>query len=322
MYLCRSEQKSMGDNMYIALVKQSIFSDNRHADERCMVGKALTRVVAGLGALGLLLNVGASAASAGPLLDKAKSGQPIRIGYANIKPWCYEAPDGEMHGFTNEIVVGALKKMGITNIESVVITDWSGYIPGLQASQYDIASCGLYIIGARCKAVAFSNPIGMLTDSFLVPKGNPKGINSWDDVIRTKATIVMVSGTNNADQAKKAGVPESQFMLVPSKNEVLQAIYSGRADAAAYMQLENIELANASDGKLEATDPRLMPEGAKNWPGAAFRFEDKDFVAEFNKGLAEYLGSPEMLQEVKDDLYTEVNLPDKSVTAEWACANR
>ena len=132
----------------------------------------------------------------------------------------------------------------------------------------------------------------------------------------------MVSGTNNPEQAKKAGVPESQFMLVPSKNEVLQALYSGRAQAAAYAYLENIELANSSDGKLEPTDPRLMPEGARNWPAIAFRHEDEDFVKVFNDGLAKYLGSPEMMKEVADDLYSEVNLPDKSVTADWVCANR
>jgi len=227
-----------------------------------------------------------------------------------------------MHGFTNEIMLGALKAIGFDKVASAPISDWSGYIPGLQARQYDIASCGLYILGSRCKAVAFSNPIGMLTDSFLVPKGNPNKINSWDDVIKTKATVVMVSGTNNAEQAKKAGVPESQFMMVPSKNEVLQALYSGRAQAAAYAYLENIELANASNGRLEPTDPRLMPEGARNWPAIAFRQEDADFVKLFNEGLAKYLGTPEMMKEVADDLYTEVNLPEKGVTADWVCAHR
>jgi polar amino acid transport system substrate-binding protein len=292
------------------------------AAARAVVARTLRIAAVTFATLAIVGQMGMETAQAGPLLDKAKAGQPIRIGYANIKPWCYESPDGGMHGFTNEIMLGALKAIGFDKVESVLITDWSGYIPGLQARQYDIASCGLYILGSRCKAVAFSNPIGMLTDSFLVPKGNPNKINSWDDVIKTKATVVMVSGTNNAEQAKKAGVPESQFMMVPSKNEVLQALYSGRAQAAAYAYLENIELANASNGRLEPTDPRLMPEGARNWPAIAFRQEDADFVKLFNEGLAKYLGTPEMIKEVADDLYTEVNLPEKGVTADWVCAHR
>lgn len=270
----------------------------------------------------MLLSIGQGDVQASPLLEKAQAGETIRIGYANIRPWCYESPNGELHGFTNRIAMGALKEMGFDNVESVIITDWAGYIPGLQARQYDIASCGLNILGSRCEAVKFSNPIGMLSDSFLVPKGNPKEINNWDDVIRTGATIAMVSGTNNAEQARNAGVPESQLMLVPSKNEVLQAIYSGRADAAAYAHLENIELANTSNGRLEASDPRLMHEEARNWPAIAFRHEDSAFVEAFNVALAKYLGTPEMLEAVSGDLYTEVNLPDPEVTADWVCENR
>ena len=129
--------------------------------------RTLRTAIVSFAALGIVGQMGLGAAQAGPLLDKAKAGGSIKIGFANIKPWCYETPDGGMHGFTNEIMLGALKAAGFDKVESVIITDWSGYIPGLQARQYDIASCGLYILGSRCKAVAFSNPIGMLTDSFL-----------------------------------------------------------------------------------------------------------------------------------------------------------
>jgi polar amino acid transport system substrate-binding protein len=285
-------------------------------------GKTLRLAAATIATFGVVAQMGADGAQAGPLLDKVKAGQPIRIGYANIKPWCYEADDGAMRGFTNEITVGALKEMGVTNLQSVIITDWAGYIPGLQAKQYDIASCGLMVLASRCASMKFSNPIAVLTDSFLVPKGNPAGINTWEDVIKTKATVVTTTGTNIAEEAKKAGVPESQLMLVPTKNEVLQAIYSGRAKAGVYAYLENLELVNSSEGKLEATDPHLMPEEARNWPAVGFRQEDTDFVDAFNKGLAKYLGTPEMMSAVADDLYTAASLPDKNVTSDWVCKNR
>ena len=47
----------------------------------------------------------------------------------------------------------------------------------------------------------------------LVPKGNPKGINNYADVIRTGATLVTGTGFNTVEAAKKFGVPDSQMLI-------------------------------------------------------------------------------------------------------------
>ena len=154
----------------------------RFRSARSAVAAALRMTVVSFAAVGMVGQMVVATAQAGPLLDKAKAGQTIRIGYANIKPWCYETPEGGMHGFTNEIMLGALKAAGFDKVESVLITDWSGYIPGLQARQYDVASCGLYILGSRCKAVAFSIRSACLPIPFWCRRGirtrSPPGMTS------------------------------------------------------------------------------------------------------------------------------------------------
>src|SRR5690349_16949308 len=78
------------------------------------------------------------------LTDKAKSGEPIRIGFAHEIPWAYPGEKNEPLGFANALALGVLKSMGYTNIEPVV-TDWGGLIPGLQAGRFDIITGGMYI---------------------------------------------------------------------------------------------------------------------------------------------------------------------------------
>ena len=43
----------------------------------------------------------------------------------------------------------------------------------------------MYILKSRCANINFSDPIGVFGDAMLVPKGNPKNINNYQDVIDT-----------------------------------------------------------------------------------------------------------------------------------------
>ena len=62
-------------------------------------------------------------AAADELTDRVAAGETIRIGFSNEPPWAYPGENGEPLGFVHVIVLGALEKMGITEVEPVV-TDW------------------------------------------------------------------------------------------------------------------------------------------------------------------------------------------------------
>lgn len=259
-------------------------------------------------------------AGAADLLDKAESGQALRIGFANEVPWAYPGEDNKPLGFANVHALGVLKEMGFTNIQPVV-TEWGGLIPGLQANRFDIITGGMYILKDRCDNVNFSEPLGVFGDAFLVPKGNPKGIETYKDIKAKGATLVTGAGYNVISYAKERGVKEGNIMQVPGPTEILAAVKSGRADAGGLTAFTAADLAAKSGGALEVTDPAKLPTETFNWVGIAFRKSDTAFLEAFNKAQAKYIGTPKMLKAVGEFKYTEAQLPGNATTA-YACANR
>lgn len=280
----------------------------------------LSKCLGGLALFGVVLGLSSVNPAAASLLDDAKNGEAVRIGFANEVPWAYPGENNAPKGFVNAIALGILDKMGIENIEPVV-TEWGGLIPGLKADRFDVITGGMYILKSRCENVNFSDPIGVVGDAFIVPKGNPKGIQTYQDIKNKGATLVTGAGYNIVEAAKKEGIPDSNIMQVPGPTEILAAVRSGRADAGGVTFFTAQNLAKESDGAVDVTDPTKLPEWTMNWVGIAFRKSDTDFLDAFNKALGDYLGSDEMMQAVAEYPYSKVNLPG-DVTTEYACANR
>lgn len=262
----------------------------------------------------------ASHGYADELTDRAKAGEPIRIGFAHEIPWAYPGDNNEPLGFANALALGTLKSMGYTNIEPVV-TDWGGLIPGLQAGRFDIITGGMYITGKRCANVSFAEPMGKFGDSFIVKKGNPKGIQTYQDIKKNDATMATVAGFVNVDAALKEGIAEDKVLQLPSLTEVLAAVKAGRADVGAGNDFAMQDLVKSSPDDIEVTDSAALPEWTFNWVAIAFKKEDPDFLKAYNEAQAKYLGTPEMLEAVGKFHYTEAQLPGDAQT-EWVCANR
>ncbi|MDR0810141.1 MAG: transporter substrate-binding domain-containing protein [Gemmobacter sp.] len=267
-----------------------------------------------------MLGISAAAGAAGPLADRIAAGETIRIGFANETPFAYPGDDGSPKGFVNAEVIGVLAAMGHTNIEAVQ-TEWGGLIPGLNAGQFDIITGGMNILKSRCENIAFSEPMGKIGDGFIVAPGNPKGLQTYVDIKDKDAVLVTGAGYSNIEAAKSAGVTEDKLMIVPGPTEILAAVVAGRADAGTGTYPTMKQLADSSGGKVEITDPSVMPEESFNWAGVGFRKEDQDFLDTFNAAQAAYLGTPEMLAAVAEYGYSEAMLPGDKTT-EWVCANR
>lgn len=260
------------------------------------------------------------AANAQSLEERAESGQPIRIGFANEIPFAYPGDDGSPKGFVNVMTIGILEKMGYENIEPVQ-TEWGGLIPGLNANRFDIVTGGMNILASRCENIAFSEPIATVGDGFILAPGNPKNISDYASLIENDAVMVTGSGYSNIEAAKAAGVEDTNIMQVPGPTEILAAVRANRADAGAGTYFTMKQLADSSGGAVEASDPSAMPEDSFNWAGIGFREADREFLDRFNTALAEYIGSEEMLAAVAEYGYGEGSLPGDQTT-EWVCANR
>jgi polar amino acid transport system substrate-binding protein len=262
----------------------------------------------------------ASTTYADSIMDRINSGKPIRLGFANEVPWAYPGDNQQPLGFVNAITLGILKSMGHTKIEPVV-TEWGGLIPGLKAKRFDIITGGMYILKSRCENVNFSEPIGVFGECFIVRKGNPKGLQNYQDIKKKGAVIVTGAGYSTIENAKKEGVPAKNIMTVPGNTEILAAVKAGRADAGGVTYFSALHLAKESGGAVEVTDPRKNPEWTFNWVGIGFRQADTKFLAAFNKALKKYIGSAQHMADVAQYGYSETQLPGGRTT-DWVCENR
>ncbi len=260
--------------------------------------------------------IASAAAEAGPLADRIEAGKPIRLGFAAAPPWAYPGEDGSAKGFVNGIAIDVLKELGYSDVEPV-LTDWSALIPSLNAGRVDIVTGGMYVLPARCANMDFSDPIGAFGDVFLVPEGNPKGIETYQDLVDQELTMVAASGYNTIGDAKAAGVPASQIMEVPDGTAALAALRAGRADALATNILEAQDTISKASG-IGMSDPDAFVGRKKQVVGIGFRPADSDFREKFNEALAEYLGSEKMMETVAPDSYIEAYLPGDASTEE-AC---
>lgn len=255
------------------------------------------------------------------LSDRINEGKPVRLGFATAIPWAYPGDNGEPLGFVNALTLVVLEEMGITNYETSV-NEWSGLIPGLQADRYDIITGGMYILKSRCDNINFSDPIGLFGDAFLVPAGNPKGIYTYKDIIKTGARLVTGAGFNTVEAAKKEGVPEDQLMLVAGEVEILAAMKAGRADAAVQTFFGAKEHVEKTDGKFEVTDPGKLPKWTQNWVGIGMRKTDTEFQAAFNSAMAKVIGNEKWMAAVAPYGYTKFQLPGPDASTAYACEHR
>lgn len=152
-------------------------------------------------------------------------------------------------------------------------------------------------------------------------KGNPKHIQTYQDIKKNYVTMATVSGFVNADAALKEGIAEDKVIQAPGLTEVLAAVKAGRADAGAGNDFVMKELVKSAPDNIEVTDSTALPEWTFNWVVIAFKPDDKDFSEAYNKAQAKYLGTPEMLEAVGTFQYTKAQLPGDT-KSDWVCANR
>lgn len=257
-------------------------------------------------------------------LERIKAAGKIRVGYANEAPYAYFDPaTGRLTGEAPEVARAVLTGLGVQEVEGV-LTEFSGLIPGLKAGRYDMIAAGMYVLPARCREVAFSNPTYSVGEAFIVARGNPKRLHAYRDVARhADATIAVVAGAVQHGYARSARIPRERILVFPDAPSALAGVEAGRADAYAATSLTVNRLLDKADaGKVERAEPFRDPvfkgRRVRGYGAYAFRKEDVDLVAAVNAGLADFIGTAEHLAIVAPYGMTERELPG-DVSAEALC---
>ncbi len=244
-----------------------------------------------------------------------RSEKTLTIGYANEAPFAFLDPQtNEVTGEAVEIVRVIAKRLGINTVNGV-LTEFGALIPGLQAERYDMIAAGMYITAPRATQVAFTNPTYVVKEGFMVPKGNPKNIHSYEGVAKNKdLRLGVVAGAVEHGYAKKLLIPESQLVVFPDNASAIAGLRADRCDAIGMTSLTIRDLLQrGADSNLEAatpfTEPVIDGKVARGYGAFAVRLIDSDLRDAFNKELQKFLGSPEHAALVKSFGFGPEHLP-------------
>jgi polar amino acid transport system substrate-binding protein len=224
-------------------------------------------------------------------LDKIKQSGTVRIGLAVEPPYTDFKPNGEVTGANPDLVRAVAARLGVKNVTADKV-DWGALIPGLQARRFDVVATGLFIRPQRCKAVLFAQPDLCSAEGFIVKKGNPLKLDSYQSLKDSGARVATCGGCTEEKRALEVGVPRSKIMAAADIFNAVELVRSGRADVAAFPDLSlNEALKKVNDPTLEVFSP------VKNEPiqcaAPAFNPQDRELRDAYDKEFAALKASGE-----------------------------
>ena len=161
-------------------------------------------------------------------------------------------------------------------------------------------------------------------DAIIVKAGNPKKISSYKSITADPSLkLGGVVGAATAQNAKNAGVPDSQLVMFPDFVSAIAALKAGRVDGALQTAITaQATVKSSNDPTIERALPFeqavINGKPTLNYAGFAFRPEDKDLVSAFNAELAKTLGGPEHLKILEKYSISPNEIPI-GVTTESLC---
>lgn len=257
--------------------------------------------------------------SGGGTLAKAKQQGYIQVGFANESPYGYTDKSGKLTGEAPALARVIFKELGVPEIRGVQV-DFGGLIGGLNARRFDAIAAGMFITPDRCASAAFADPDYVAKDCFMVPKGNPKGITSFEDVAKKNLKIGVLTGAVEGGYAEALGVKKSNIKTFDAQATAFSGLTSHRIDAIALTRISLADLLSKHPGApYELTQPFAPVIKGKQQFGAgafAFRKADTDLVSAFNGKLAELKQSNKLLPIIQPFGFSQAELPGTNTAAQ------
>ncbi|RZS32438.1 polar amino acid transport system substrate-binding protein [Herbihabitans rhizosphaerae] len=259
----------------------------------------------------------------GGTLDQLKKDGKIKAGIAVESPYGYKDASGKETGEAAEVGRAVFKAMGIGNVE-FSFEDFDSLIQGLNAKKFDVVMAGMNIKKERCENAAFSIPDYSALTAFLVKKGNPKGIRTYDDVKAKGAKLAVLSGAVEKGYATSSGVPEGQITTLPKQDDMLRSVIDGRVDCASLTDISLKDLVknnpNSDVDVTEGFDPVISGKKIVSAGAFVFRKDSNELREAFNKELKTLHENGEWVKITAPFGFTAANLPKPDVTTDRLCS--
>lgn len=245
----------------------------------------------------------------GDLLQRLRARGEARVGFANEAPYGYINSEAEFTGESPELAKVIFRRLGVDRLVPIP-SEFGALIAGLKVGLFDVIGAGMSVTPARCREVLFTNPEFNAPSAFLVPKGNPRRIQTYTDVAAQPGfRLGVLIGAVEFDYAVGSGVPSAHITSLADQPSGLDAVESNRIDAFA---LTTISLRNALSKRpgapLEITRPFVpVVHGHPQYSAGAYAFlpDQTTIVAAVNGVLAQLRASGELLAILRPFGFTE-----------------
>ncbi len=215
---------------------------------------------------------------------QAKEWTTVRIGMdATYPPFESIESSGKIVGFEVDYANALCAKMKVTC--TFQNQDWDGVIPALLSSKFDVIFSSMNMTPERAKRVLFSDMYYATAPVWVTTAAN-KSDDTSEAALKGKP-VGTQSSTVFANYLEK-NYKAAETKLYPGGDEPFLDLASGRIDYVVGDILVAEKFIEKNPGccrvikKIERT-PDIFGPGV----GAAFRLEDKDLAAMFNKAIAE-----------------------------------
>jgi polar amino acid transport system substrate-binding protein len=258
--------------------------------------------------------------SGGGTLDRAKQQGFIQVGFANESPYGYTDQNGNLTGEAPALAKVIFKELGIPQVKGVQV-DFGGLIGGLNARRFDTIAAGMFVTPERCSAAAFADPDYIAKSAFMVPKGNPKNITSFENAAKAGAKLGVLTGAVESGFATSLGVKKGNIKTFADQPSAYEGLKAGRIDAIALTRISLANLLSKHTGApFEVTEPFTPVINGKPQLGAGafvFRKADTDLLKAFNDKLAELKQSNRLLPIIQPFGFSAAELPGSHTAAEF-----
>jgi polar amino acid transport system substrate-binding protein len=250
--------------------------------------------------------------SGGSLLPRLRARGQVRVGFANEAPYGYINSEAEFTGESPELARVIFRRLGVDRLVPIP-SEFGALIAGLKVGLFDVIGAGMSVTPPRCREVLFANPEFNAPSAFLVPKGNPRRIETFTDVAAQPGfRLGVLIGAVEFDYAVGSGVPSGNITSLADQPSGLDAVQSNRIDAFA---LTTISLRNALSKRpaapLEVTRPFVpVVHGQPQYNAGAYAFlpDQGTIVAAVNEVLAQLRKSGELLGILRPFGFTEAEM--------------
>ncbi len=188
-----------------------------------------SRLVAGLGALGLLAALPAAAQAEGAVQRAARTGQLVLSGFANVPPLMVADPQGKPSGYgilvADRIAAELSRAVGRpVTVRFAPTTDPAGLLGSITSGKADLA-CGLPFSWALDMQVDFSLPIGLSGLRLLAPAGR---FDASPAALAGRRIAVVRQSL--AETELRGMQPKATVVPVDSLPAALAALQAGKVD--------------------------------------------------------------------------------------------